>query len=319
MCSQATALEAATVQVQGHPASAQRHPAAAIGRRERQDLVQGRCRAGHRTSTPQMIRPWRFALQVGSAMQTWVGPTSTAPLARQKFKEERSEGSLCRNRQNADPAQTPQASSCRTERCPDAAQARASNRTNVVAPGAHLPPTSTPKITRRQRHAWTSSGRGRRPCTRLPVTAARLQDTPTSSHLSARRAWKTSHSPLPQLRFAGLTLRPREQREEKTKIRRCCRYGVGVRWSIESVVTKDQRCTRQSVGCMGMRCRKSMHFAAGQQGYFVMIEPEYQRVLARYVSELPTGQPAPMMFCVGSIPLVKRLAFVCWFVATLLH
>ena len=41
-----------------------------------------------------------------------------------------------------------------------------------------------------------------------------------------------------------------------------------------------------------------------------MIEPEYQYVLARYVSELPTGQPAPMMFCVGFFPLVKRLAFV---------
>ena len=88
-------------------------------------------------------------------MQTWVGPTSTAPLVRQEFKEESSEGSLCRNRQNADPAQNPQAFSC------------CSNRTNVLACGAHLPPTST-----RQRHAWTSSGRGRRPCTWLPVTAA---------------------------------------------------------------------------------------------------------------------------------------------------
>ena len=38
-----------------------------------------------------------------------------------------------------------------------AAGARASNRTNVVASGADRPPTSIPKITRRQRRAWPSS------------------------------------------------------------------------------------------------------------------------------------------------------------------
>ena len=39
-----------------------------------------------------------------------------------------------------------------------AARARASNRTSVVAPGAHQPPISIPRTTRRQRRAWPSSG-----------------------------------------------------------------------------------------------------------------------------------------------------------------
>ena len=45
-------------------------------------------------------------------MQTWVGPASTALMARREFKEGSSEGSLRRNRQNAAPPQNPRGSRC---------------------------------------------------------------------------------------------------------------------------------------------------------------------------------------------------------------
>ena len=60
------------------------------------------------------------ALFLQELMQGWasVRPTSTALLARWGFKEGRSEGSLCRSRQNAAPPQHPCGFRCRTEARP---------------------------------------------------------------------------------------------------------------------------------------------------------------------------------------------------------
>ena len=63
-------------------------------------------------------------------MQRWVGPTSTALMAWREFKEGRSEGSLCRNRQNAVPPQNPGGSRCCTEGCRDGSREGASEQSD---------------------------------------------------------------------------------------------------------------------------------------------------------------------------------------------
>ena len=93
-------------------------------------------------------------------MQRWVGPTSTALVARREFKEGRSERLA-----------VPQPPKCRsTAKLTRLAllhggvpgrQPRGRERTigqMAWASEAHRPPTSIPKTARRQRRAWPSSG-----------------------------------------------------------------------------------------------------------------------------------------------------------------
>ena len=83
------------------------------------------------------------------------GPPALLSMARREFKEGRSEGSLCRSRQNAAPPQDPRSSRCCTEGCRDGSRTGASEQSDKCR---GRPPTSTPKTARRQRRAWPSSG-----------------------------------------------------------------------------------------------------------------------------------------------------------------
>ena len=63
-------------------------------------------------------------------MQRWVGPTSAALMARREFKEGRSVGALCRNRQDAAPPQNPCGSRCCTQGCQDGSRAGANEQSD---------------------------------------------------------------------------------------------------------------------------------------------------------------------------------------------